>query len=50
MGRVFLGDSGSELRHPHWDHSCRGQPFKMATGTTVEFKAWVWYFLQGMIG
>ena len=24
--------------HPHWDHSCRGQPFKMATDTAVEFK------------
>lgn len=24
--------------HPHWDHTCRGQPFKMAGNTMVEFQ------------
>lgn len=27
------------LRHPHWDHTCRGQPFKMASNAMVEFQA-----------
>jgi len=24
--------------HPHWDHTCRGQPFKMGSAATVEFQ------------
>lgn len=25
--------------HPHWDHSCRGQPFKMGCRAEVQFQA-----------
>ena len=31
--------STAQLRHPHWDHTCRGQPFKMAGTAMVEFQA-----------
>ncbi|CAE7878941.1 HCc2 [Symbiodinium microadriaticum] len=24
--------------HPHWDHTCRGQPFKMGSAAAVEFQ------------
>ena len=25
--------------HPHWDHTCRGQPFKLGSEDEVEFQA-----------